>query len=61
MKVEVEILSRADLERRAEAEAQEMLGVSAREAFQLLDDGKLRGTLTEVEFICLRELLNASE
>lgn len=42
----------------AEKEAQELLGVSADEAFCLLDSGKLGSSLVESEFRALRALLD---
>jgi hypothetical protein len=42
----------------AEREADEILGVSVEEAFQMLDRGDLAGTIAEAEFSMLRFLVN---
>jgi hypothetical protein len=52
------VASRSEIGKRADKAAQEVLGVSSRrEAFSLLDAGKLSGTAAEAEFSSLRFLL----
>jgi hypothetical protein len=53
----VVILSRQQLEQRAERVAQDLLQVSRAKAFKLLEKGKLRGTLAEAELTKCRDLL----
>lgn len=48
---------RAEIAEYAEREACELLGVGADEAFAMLDQGKLRGTMLDVEFTMLRMLM----
>jgi hypothetical protein len=52
------VLGKMDVKRLADERAQEMLQVrSSREAFRLLDEGKLDGTIAEAEFKMLRFLM----
>lgn len=53
----VVILTRPELEARAEKIAQELLGKSRERAFKMLDQGKLRGTLAEATLSPIRDLL----
>ena len=54
------VLTKRQLEERADAAAQRMLGVRDRhEAFARLDRGELAGTVAEAEFSMLRVLLRA--
>jgi hypothetical protein len=57
---QIKVLSKHDLQQRAEQGAQEMLGVTARTAFKWLDGGKLRGTIAEAELKSLRLLLETA-
>lgn len=52
-------LSPAELSVLAERTAQEFLGVSAAEAFEMLDRGELNGTLAENALLGLRFLLTS--
>jgi hypothetical protein len=52
------VLEKKDVRRLADERAQEMLHVrSSREAFRLLDEGKLDGTIAEAELKMLRFLM----
>jgi hypothetical protein len=52
-------MSQDDLERAADEEARSILHVNSRvDAFRMLDEGKLAGTMAEAEFSMLRYLLN---
>jgi len=54
------VLTRRQLEERADAAARRMLGArDRREAFARLDRGELAGTVAEAEFSMLRTLLRA--
>lgn len=53
----VVVLTREELEARAEKVAQDLLHMSRVEAFRLLDRGKLRGTLAEATLTPIRDLL----
>jgi hypothetical protein len=53
----VVVLTREELEARAEKVAQDLLHMSRVEAFRLLDRGKLRGTLAEAALTPIRDLL----
>ena len=57
----VQILTRSELLRRAEDESREMLGVSMTDAFRMLDNGELRGTIAEAKLTCLRMLLETAK
>jgi hypothetical protein len=52
----VVVLTRADVEARADAVALD-LGMGRRAAFRMLDQGKLRGTVAEMRLAPLRFLL----
>jgi hypothetical protein len=55
----VVVLTRRDVERRADEQARRILGVPSREeAFRKLDAGELEGTAAEAEFASLRWLLS---
>ncbi len=45
----------------AERQADEILGVSLKEAFEMLDRGELEGTAAEAEFSMLRFLIEQDE
>lgn len=51
------VLTRPELEARAEKIAQDLLGKSRERAFKMLDQGKLRGTLAEATLSPIRDLL----
>jgi hypothetical protein len=51
------VLTREQLESRAEQAAQDLLQVSRARAFRLLERGKLRGTLAEAVLTPMRDLL----
>ena len=53
-------LARTDLEALADRTAHELLGVSADEAFGMLDRGDLDGKAAEWHLLALRRLLNAA-
>jgi len=53
-------LSRPDLEALADRSAHELLGVSADDAFCMLDRGELDGKAAEWHLLALRRLLDAS-
>ena len=53
----VVVLTREGLEKRADEIAADLLKVSRVKAFQLLDKGKLRGTLAEAQLSPIRALL----
>jgi hypothetical protein len=53
-------LSHADLEALAEHTARELLGVSADEAFAMLDRGELDGKAAEWPLLALRRMLQAA-
>jgi hypothetical protein len=52
-------VSSADVQEVAEATARELLGVSAEEAFEMLDRGELEGTVAGSALASLRFLLAA--
>jgi hypothetical protein len=51
------VLTRPELEARADKIALDLLGKSRARAFRLLDQGKLRGTLAEATLSPIRDLL----
>jgi hypothetical protein len=53
----VVVLTRHELEARAEKISQDLLGKSRERAFKMLDQGKLRGTLAEATLSPIRDLL----
>ena len=53
-------LSRSELEALADRSAQELLGVSADDAFSMLDRGDLDGKAAEWHLLALRRLLDAA-
>jgi hypothetical protein len=53
-------LSHADVEALADQTAQELLGVTAADAFAMLDRGELEGTAVEWPLLALRRLLQAA-
>lgn len=57
--LEVRYLEAQDAFELAEREAQSILGVSAEEAFEMLDRGKLDGTAAKAEMSMLRSLMAA--
>jgi len=55
------VLTKKQLEKRADRAAQTILGLSSREqAFQKLDRGELEDTIAGAEFTMLRELLRVA-
>ena len=55
------VLSRAELEARADREAHDILGVGREEAFAMLDRGGLEGTIIQAELSMLRSLIEGKE
>jgi hypothetical protein len=53
----VVVLTRPQLEARADKIAQDLVGTSRARAFKMLDQGKLRGTLAEATLSPIRDLL----
>jgi len=53
----VVVVTRPELEARADKVAQDLLGKSRKRAFKMLDEGKLRGTLAEATLSPIRDLL----
>ena len=51
------VLTKKQLLEMAERSAKNMLGVSSKTAFEMLDRGALDGTVAEIEFKMLRHLL----
>jgi len=55
----VEDLAGTDIAALAEQEAQRHLGISAEDAYAMLDRGELEGTIAASELVMLRSLANA--
>jgi hypothetical protein len=53
----VVVLTRAELQQRADQASKELVGVTRAQAFKMLDNGKLRGTLAEAVLTPMRDLL----
>lgn len=53
----VVVLTRAELQARADKAAQELVGTTRVRAFERLDAGELRGTLAEAVLTPMRDLL----